>query len=454
MQPERHKETPLGRLVARHGKVALVILAVIVAVGFGLRLDKVVNPHSNPGADALAYRALAESLYEEGSYGANFRDPTDWSPGAPLLFAAGHHLSGGVNDGFARGLQALLGTAAILLIYLIALRLAGPGAVPLLAAAFVAVYPPFIHSVGSLMSEPVAIFLLPATILAFLWADQQRAAAWLLPGLLMGLTALVRPEYLFVALVLLVLVAARRTYLSGAWQGLACSGLFLLAAVLAIAPWTVRNHQELGRFVPITTGSGKALFVGTNLPADGEYQRLKAILNEKSTGEYLEPGSPELAKVDPVPLFDAEAAAFPELERDQALGRLGRENFFRYLEADPLGYAAMTVRKVARMWGSGVGQAFSSLPGQVVQILLVLAGLAGALILVSRRRWEILPLGTPIVVVTAIASITLAPPRRNEILMTLVLPLAALAVVALYRVIAERLAGGDRPPENTMEPAK
>lgn len=411
-----------------------MILALIIVVGFGLRMDKVVNPHPEPGADALAYRALAESLYEEGSYGgSDFRDPTDWSPGAPLLFAAGHYLVGDVNDGFARGIQALLGTAAILLVYLIAFRLGGPGPIPLLAAAFVALYPPFIHSIGSLMSEPVAIFLLPATILAFLWADGRGPLAWVLPGLLMGLTALVRPEYMFVGAVLLGLVAIRRTMLAGPRQGLLSSAAFLLAAVLAIAPWTIRNQAELGRFVPITTGSGKALFVGTYLPADGEYQRVKAALHEKATGVSLEPGSAALAEVDPVPLFDAEARTYPALERDQALGRLGRENLERFVQADPLGYGAMTVRKTVRMWSSGVGEVFSSTPGRVAQVILVIAGIAGGLILATRGRWEILPLGIPILVITGIASITLAPPRRNEILMTLVLPLAALAVVSLYR---------------------
>ena len=43
------------------------------------------------------------------------------------------------------------------------------------------------------------------------------------------------------------------------------------------------------------------------------------------------------------------------------------------------GYAAMTVRKVGRMWSSGVGEAMSSTAGSVVQVLLVLLGLSGEL---------------------------------------------------------------------------
>ena len=47
------------------------------------------------------------------------------------------------------------------------------------------------------MSEPPAIFTLPLAVLAFLWACDRRSLwAWLLPGFLFGLTALIRPEYL------------------------------------------------------------------------------------------------------------------------------------------------------------------------------------------------------------------------------------------------------------------
>ena len=46
-------------------------------------------------------------------------------------------------------------------------------------------------------------------------------------------------------------------------------------------PWTIRNIVVLDRTVPISTGGGKALYVGTFLPADGEYQRVKALLYER-----------------------------------------------------------------------------------------------------------------------------------------------------------------------------
>ena len=438
----------VAAIVARHGRTSLVLLALIMALGFGLRMDKVINPLADPGDDAFAYRALAESLYEEGSYGgAGFDTPSDWSPGAPLLYAGAYYVTGGVRDGVGRGIQALLGTAAILIVYLLTLRLSTRRSAALLAAGMVAVYPPFIHSTGALMSEPPALFTLPAAILALLWADSRGSPwAWLLPGLLFGATALIRPEYLFVAFAFTAFVLVRRWMKDGIGASLVATALFFFAVLLPIIPWTIHNYVQLDRIVPVSTGSGKALYVGTYLPADGEYQRVKADLHERFTGERLEPGSDELDDVDPVPLFDRVADEYPDLSRDAALGTAGRENLDRYLSEDPVGYAGMTLRKVWRMWSSGIGEAMSSTAGRVVQVMLVLAGIAGLALLAWRRRWEAIAIGLPIFMVSAIGAATLAPPRRNEILMTLVLPLAAIAFTEAAARLSSRFGQAARDP--------
>ena len=154
----------------RHGRRTLTILAVILLIGGALRLEQVVNPNTDPGDDAYAYMDLARSLYEDQSYGsAGFGDPTDWSPGAPLLYAASYYATLGARDGTARLVEALFGIAGIFLIYLLGRRLAGPTA-GLIGAGAAAVYPPFISSTGAVLSEPPAFFFLPAAMLAFLWA--------------------------------------------------------------------------------------------------------------------------------------------------------------------------------------------------------------------------------------------------------------------------------------------
>jgi 4-amino-4-deoxy-L-arabinose transferase-like glycosyltransferase len=439
-------------LPQRYGKRTLVALALIALLGLVARAYVVVNPVQNPADDSHAYYAISKALYTEGSFGGpEFHDSSDWSPGAPFLYAASFYATGGAREGTARIVEALLGVATILVVFALGWRLGGRALgrwVGLFAAFAIAIYPPFLHTTGELMSEPPAILTLPAAILAFLWASERRSTwAWLAPGFLFGLTAMFRPEYLLVGAAFVVLAFIRIAWPLGAgadkrnWTaGLAGAAVLLVALVLPILPWAIRNYVVLERVVPISTGGGKALYVGTYLPADGEYQRVKAILTKRYLHRDLAPDSEALNEVNPTPLFnrvaEEEMNKDPSLTRDQALGKIGKQNFSKYWGEDPGGYLAMTARKVGRMWSSGVGEAMDSMPGRVIQILLVLLGLAGFVLLAAWRRWwELVVLATPITLVTLVGAVSLAAPRRNEVLMTLVFPLAGLALSSALAAI-------------------
>jgi len=455
-------------LPERHGRTTLILLGAILLIGFGLRAYRVVEPLPTPGDDAHAYYGLAKALYEEGSYGGpSFENASDWSPGAPLLYAASFYATGGAREGTARIVELLLGLGAIVVVYLLGRRINCRPA-GLLGALGVAIYPPFIHSTGALYSEPPAIFLLPAAVLAFLWASdpasprpsrgwrgvrgvedgpwparsapltprQDPRARWLVPGLLFGALALTRPEYLIVGIAFVLLALVKVWHAQGWKSGTACATLLALGLVLPILPWTIHNQVSLDRTVPISTGGGKALYVGTFLPADGEYQRVKALLLRRYEQRSLPPDSEALEKVDPTPLFDRVADRYPELPRDQALGKIGKQNFSKFLGEDPIGYLAMTVRKTWRMWSAGIGEAMEGDAGRVVQVLLVALGLAGLGVLGWRRRWwETIAMATPLVLVTAVGAATLAAPRRNEVLMTLIFPLAGVAIARAGAVV-------------------
>ncbi len=431
-------------LPARYGRRTLIALALIAALGLLVRAVAVGHPVADPADDSHAYYALAKSLYTEGSYGGpefHSEASSDWSPGAPWLYAGLFVVTGGPREGTIRILEALMGVGTILVVFFLGWRLGGRWPA-LLGALGVAIYPPFIHSVGEIMSEPPAMLSLPAAILAFLWAWDRTAARrgegfawstawpWLLPGFLFGVTAMFRPEYTLVAGAFVVFAAARWAW-EREWRlGAAAVGLMLVALLLPIVPWTIRNFVVFERFVPISTGSGKALYVGTFYPADGEYARVKAILYQRETGKSLPPDSQALNEVNPTPLFNQVwKERYPDLERDAALGKIGKQNFSKYFGEHPLGYLGMTARKVGRMWSSGVGSFMSTTLGRAIQIVLVLLGVAGLVLLGWRRRWwETLCLAAPIVLVTVVGAASLAAPRRNEILMTLIFPLAGLAL--------------------------
>ena len=155
-----------------------------------MRAYVVVNPVEHPGDDSRAYYALSKALYD-GTELRRAGIPTTRAtgpPGAPFLYAAAFYATGGAREGTARIVEALLGIATILVVFALGWRLGGRELgrwVGLFAAFAVAVYPPFIHTTGELMSEPPAMLTLPAAILAFLWAERTRRSGpgpWLVPG--------------------------------------------------------------------------------------------------------------------------------------------------------------------------------------------------------------------------------------------------------------------------------
>jgi len=447
-------------LPERHGgPVVVALLCGVVALGFGLRLHAALNP-SNKGAessvvayqgnDSLAYGQIAEALYRDGKYGTPaMHHATDWSPGAPLLYAGVYYLTGGVHPALARSAVAVLGALMVLLVYLIGRRLGGP-AVGLFAAALAAVYPTFIDNNEQFVSEPIAAFTLAAGVLGFLWAsDRARSAwAWLVPGLFLGATALTRPEYLIFGVVLGLFALVKMWRARGVRIGAAAAALFVGAFALVLVPWTVRNLIVLDRFVPITTGGGKALFVATYLPGEGRQIPTKRHLIEIYTGNHHVTDQ-QVAKTQMADLLNGVAKKYPHMERDAALARIGRENFRHYLTTQPGAYARMVATKMWNVWRRGSGPTMRAGGWVVFHYAILALALLGLAVLALRRRWEALLLATLIGGITLLGGLLLAVPRRNVPLMPLVMTLAATGGVWLVLEarsrLAERRRGHGRP---------
>ena len=129
---------------------------------------------------------------------------SDWSPGAVLTYTGGLRR----HRRRARGGRPLPGRPGRRRARARRLR-AGPPPRPrrrastsaiagLVAAGAVAIYPAFIYDAGRLMSEPFAELFLCGFVLAYLWASDPGRSPWAYaaPGVLLGLTAMFRPEYL------------------------------------------------------------------------------------------------------------------------------------------------------------------------------------------------------------------------------------------------------------------
>jgi 4-amino-4-deoxy-L-arabinose transferase-like glycosyltransferase len=409
------------------------LLAVLV-VGLALRVWSASRGYDfRNGSDADLYERLAAHLHEEGTFELPAsRNPYDFAPGVPYFAAAVYALVGQVTPLTARIVMAVLSTLVVVVVFLIGRRLAGPWA-GLVGAALTASYPPAIFYAGLLMGEPLAMLTVASAVLAFLWAaDEGRSPwAWALPGALFGLTAFLRPEYLFLtalfALLALLVVARRR----GVLRGLAAGALLAVAFAVVIAPWTIHVSNRTGQLTPVSTGGGKALFIGTYLPGGGLHEGVKRSLYHRFRGGGTL--SPEQLRATPMnPLLDEVAKRYPNLPRDTALQRIGRRNLVRWATGEPRAFAEMLQGKIRHMW-RGSGDPSDSLAGGAFHYLVLALGLVGLLLLALRRRWEALPLALLIVGISVLGGLLLAGTRRNVPVMPLLLALAGVTVLAAVR---------------------
>ncbi len=425
-------------LAARNGgRAGLVALVAILLLGLGLRLDYAWEGRA-PVYDAGAYAAIAANLDRGHGFtaGSGATQPSsNYSPGLPLLTAGIYKLSGGAHERLARLLLAAIGALAVLFAYLIARRLSGPPA-GLVGAAAVAIYPALLEYQGMLMSEPLAATLLSASVLSILWAgDGPFRARWLVPGLLLGATAMVRPEYLAVAFLLALLVFARGAR-AGWKRSLAQAAILAAGVVLVVAPWTVRNAEALGRFVPISTGGGQVLFAGTYLPSNGNPEEVGAEVVARHPGIFS-PADARRLRLEQI-LARLAARRYPGLESDQALSRMGKRQLWDDVSEEPLEYAGFVAAKVGRIWSHGPRSVMREPLWEALHWALLVFGLLGLGVLAWRRRWEALVIGTVLLAITAISALLVASPRRVLVMLPLLAALAGVGVTWAWITALER----------------
>ncbi len=219
----------------------------------------------------------------------------------------------------------------------------------------------------------------------------------------------------------------------------------LLGTVLVLAPWTVRNAVELDRFVPVSTGGGKALYIGTYLEADGDAVKLRELLlsERPALQARLERGGavddPQRMILERV-LERVAAESHPGLETDAALGRLGRQNLGEEIADEPLPLASMMAAKAYEAWTDAARGVMLDQPWRTLQLAMIVLSLAGLSILIARRRFEALVAGIVLLYMTAVAALLIASPRRELVVLPLLAALAGAALAAARDSLARRWA--------------
>jgi 4-amino-4-deoxy-L-arabinose transferase-like glycosyltransferase len=347
-----------------------LLVAAILALALTLRLGlAVLHDPPPPTGDAADYARHAASLADHGSYPPSEigPGPTAFRPPAyPVVLAGVYEVLG--RDDAPRVAGAVVGTAAVALLGLCALWLLGPAAA-LAAMALAAVFPPLVMVSVAQLSEGLFIALvLAALACALAFRRSPDRVAWVVAaGALAGAAALTRTNGLVILVPLLLVVPRRRLVL-------------VLAALVVIAPWTIRSSTALDSFVPTTTQAGFTLAGAYNDQAR-EDEELPAAWRP-----------PTMAPYDALLRGDTNEAEREREFRAEALG---------YAADHPLYVPRVVFWATVRMLNladaeleelssreAGVGEGFAKLNRYATWALLALA-LAGAFTAAARRapRW-------------------------------------------------------------------
>jgi 4-amino-4-deoxy-L-arabinose transferase-like glycosyltransferase len=260
-------------------------LALILAAGLLLRTAYLVEiadapDFRFPSVDASFHdywaRALVSGDWAALPKAASGIDPEIRSrpyfrpPGYPFFLAGVYFLTGSSYLG-ARIVQMMLGLVNVVLAFFLGRRIFGPG-VALVLAGFMSLYWIFIYYEGQLQAPVLLIFLM--LFLAHVCITLTRKITWsrsVAAGLLMGIQALVRPNIVIFAPVLLIfewrLIRKRRDI--GSFKVL-FAGL-VLGTAAAVLPASIRNHAVAGELVLISSNAGVNLYIGNNDAANGRF---------------------------------------------------------------------------------------------------------------------------------------------------------------------------------------
>ncbi|MCL5256406.1 MAG: glycosyltransferase family 39 protein [Chloroflexi bacterium] len=204
------------------------------------------------GGDQGEYYGRAAML----AGGDGYYDPAKWvRPPLYIFFLAGVFKLFGYSVLDIRLVQVVLGLTAVLLVYGIARRIAGERSA-LVAMAACALYLPLATISNLVMSETLFIVLLLGAMYALTrWSVNGSRLLWLpAGGVLLGLATLTRSyALLFLPLAAIwVWLSARREKHKG-WTTVA---VFLIAFVMVVSPWTLRNALVYHSFIPVDTTGG------------------------------------------------------------------------------------------------------------------------------------------------------------------------------------------------------
>ncbi len=170
-------------------------------------------------------------------------------------FLAGVFRAFGESPHTVRVVQAVLGSANAVLVWVLARRLVSSGAA-LVAALLYAGYGMIVFFDGEILSLPLETALVLGSAISLLSSARGGAPC---SGLLLGLASIARPSFLPIAIPAALYLRRRRS----------AAAAFLLAFALPILPVVLWYRAALDDWIPISAQGGINFYLGNHAGADG-----------------------------------------------------------------------------------------------------------------------------------------------------------------------------------------
>jgi hypothetical protein len=173
-------------------------------------------------------------------------------------------------------------------------------------------------------------FMLALAVYVGAMDEHERIWPALACGILMGVGALIRPQFF-----LLPLPIGLHMFFSwaGKRRALTAALLMMLATAAVVAPWTYRNYKVTGGLVLISSNNGHNIYSANSQEANGGY-------NDKATTRLFQA----------VKETAASAPAGQTRQEDLLLQQIGNQWAWQWIETHPLEFAKLTVAKFKNLW--------------------------------------------------------------------------------------------------------
>lgn len=413
-------------------RYARYLPAAILLAGFLLRVSKLVARGTQYALGEAANVTL--SFARDGTIGDVFGRgsglTTHLNPILPMFAGTVYRLFG-VRSELSEWILALvtisvaLGTAALFY------RAAGIAGIPrparliaLAIFALVPIHPELETTVFRVWEGGLATLLGTIVLLIALRADtgdvlKFRTTFWL--GLTAALLFFINPALGLAAYAIIGLLLLRKAP-PRSWVGHGALVTALLVAVLT--PWTIRNYEAFGRFLPLRGNFGLELAIGNHPAALGPHER------DVFVGRLR-----EIHPLESQAAFDRMQAMGGELVYANAMGDQAKA----WIRAHPGDFARLCVKHLIQYyfppsWQWGIYNARlerSVYPRQVLLWTFTAFGLVGAFAALFAWRTRLIYLAAMALVPVLPYIITQPVPRYRYIVM---LPLLFLGVDTAYRL--------------------